>query len=459
MQPAPDEWPDTGFGLIQMNYSQRPRDGKSPAERLLDRLDGVRDVGQRNWSARCPAHDDVTPSLSVSVGDDGRVLLHCHAGCDAKAIVEALGLTLPDLFPDPPKNRGGRNTPTWDTPDAAISAAERRNGRCVGRWSYLNVEGNEVFVVARFERKGRKTYRPLHFDGTGWRYGSPRGPWPLYRLREVAAAPTVYAVEGERCADLVYDLGVVGTTSAHGASSPHKTTWSPLAGKNVVVLPDHDEAGKRYADAVVRVLASCNPRPRSVKVVLLPDLPTGGDLVNFVAARKGNPLSAVREEIEALVATPDPINLDEVSHAVTNSPAARPYRETSDGLFWNKPTGNGAVPVQLTNFVARIVADVILDDGAEQQHSFEIEATVNDRTRRFTVAASRFAGMSWAVENMGASALIYPGFAVKDHGRAAIQLLSGDPPTRTVYTHTGWRSIDGQWLYLQGAGQLVHMGQ
>ena len=50
------------------------------------------------YIAQCPAHDDEHPSLSIGLGDDGRVLLNCHAGCDTKAVVAALGLTMVDLF-------------------------------------------------------------------------------------------------------------------------------------------------------------------------------------------------------------------------------------------------------------------------------------------------------------------------------------------------------------------------
>ena len=77
---------------------------------LLGRLQGVRGK-EGTWIAQCPAHEDKTPSLSVGLGDDGRILIHCHAGCGAIAVVESLGLQLSDLMPDDPayfKRRGAR---------------------------------------------------------------------------------------------------------------------------------------------------------------------------------------------------------------------------------------------------------------------------------------------------------------------------------------------------------------
>lgn len=68
------------------------------ARPLLQRLECVRKTGA-GWIARCPAHDDRRPSLSVAEADDGRVLLRCFAGCSAADVVHSVGLDLADLFP------------------------------------------------------------------------------------------------------------------------------------------------------------------------------------------------------------------------------------------------------------------------------------------------------------------------------------------------------------------------
>ena len=72
------------------------------AETLLSRLDKVRQTGPGRWVARCPAHDDRGPSLSVRELEDGRALLKCFAGCTAHEVVSAVGLSLSDLFPEKP---------------------------------------------------------------------------------------------------------------------------------------------------------------------------------------------------------------------------------------------------------------------------------------------------------------------------------------------------------------------
>lgn len=68
------------------------------AAAMLARLDGVRRSG-KGWIARCPAHADKSPSLSIAESDDGRVLIHCFAGCPAADVVAAIGLDLAALFP------------------------------------------------------------------------------------------------------------------------------------------------------------------------------------------------------------------------------------------------------------------------------------------------------------------------------------------------------------------------
>ncbi|WP_089169014.1 DUF927 domain-containing protein [Azotobacter chroococcum] len=71
----------------------------NPLDLLLSRLQGVRQHGERHVAC-CPAHQDKSPSLSLSRGQGGRVLVHCHAGCETRDVLAAVGLELKDLFPD-----------------------------------------------------------------------------------------------------------------------------------------------------------------------------------------------------------------------------------------------------------------------------------------------------------------------------------------------------------------------
>jgi len=96
--PAPA---DTGSGRKDKTPRQHGSNATTePAAALLDRLERVRKTGPGRWLARCPSHDDRTPSLAVREADDGTVLVKCSAGCGAADVVGAVGLELRDLFPD-----------------------------------------------------------------------------------------------------------------------------------------------------------------------------------------------------------------------------------------------------------------------------------------------------------------------------------------------------------------------
>lgn len=66
---------------------------------LIERLEGVKRNGSHRYLARCPAHEDRSPSLSIYLPDDGKVLVHCFAGCVPADILAAVGMSLADLFP------------------------------------------------------------------------------------------------------------------------------------------------------------------------------------------------------------------------------------------------------------------------------------------------------------------------------------------------------------------------
>jgi hypothetical protein len=138
----------------------------------------------------------------------------------------------------------------------------------------------------------------------------------------------------------------------------------------------------------------------------------------------------------------------------TGDDALAPYEATPTGLVWHKPTRDGSIPTPLTNFIAQIVSDVAEDDGAEVHHILEIEARLGERVTRLQVSGVQFLTMHWALEHLGAQSIVYPGFGLADHARAAIQFLSTNVVTKRVYTHTGWCRIDGIMAYLHAGGAL-----
>ena len=81
--------------------SQGPADGSisAPVGVVLQHLAGIKRVSPTQWSARCPAHPDRDPSLTVAQGDDGSALVKCQAGCETWAVLAAIDVRIADLFP------------------------------------------------------------------------------------------------------------------------------------------------------------------------------------------------------------------------------------------------------------------------------------------------------------------------------------------------------------------------
>jgi hypothetical protein len=135
-----------------------------------------------------------------------------------------------------------------------------------------------------------------------------------------------------------------------------------------------------------------------------------------------------------------------------------PYETKRGGILWRKETKDGPVLIPLTNFSAVIASEIELDNGVERNLYFEMQAELGGRQHKFEVPAAEFCGMSWVSRQLGAKALLYPGFTIRDHARAAIQILSPPMPRRRVFSHLGWRQIEGKNFYLHSGGAIGSLG-
>lgn len=150
------------------------------------------------------------------------------------------------------------------TPVVRSAAAYDDLGSHTGKWDYLAADGQLLACVYRYDTPAGKQYRPWDARARAMRMPEPR---PLYNLPSVVASDAVVLVEGEKCADALAQLGIVATTAMGGAATAiDKTDWMPLSGKTVAVWPDHDEAGARYAEAVIPKLIQIGARVRRVNV-------------------------------------------------------------------------------------------------------------------------------------------------------------------------------------------------
>ena len=303
----------------------------NPTERILNALTESGNEPKRNgsgWHACCPAHEDRSPSLSINEGDDGLALVKCFAGCTVEAVCAAVGMKVADLMPTAdtlPRPTGGnrprksssakpkgqssstsKDDKSYATAAEAVAALERGLGKRSHLWTYHDADGEPVGVIVRWNQSDRKTIRQASRRSDGrWITKAMPNPRPLYRLPELTvveddtALPAVYVVEGEKAADALTTLGLTVTTSAGGSSAPKQSDWTPLAGRDVVLLPDNDKAGTKYRNDVLDLLSALQPQP-TVRVVELPGLPEKGDAFDWIAAGADCPGENLREELEKL---------------------------------------------------------------------------------------------------------------------------------------------------------------
>ena len=230
--------------------------------------------------------------------------------------------------------------------------------------------------------------------------------------------------------------------------------------------PTSEETDERAGEALQELWAlGRDPEPAAVQRVLARvaeelegSNPLAVQTAREVAVRtlKGKvsaPARLVDAALQGLSLVPSP---DQARSATPGDDP--PYRATEHGLVHLKATKEGPVPVPLTNFTARIVAEIERDDGAETHRWFEIAAHHQGQERRFEVAGSEFPMMRWVSDKLGASAILNAGMSVKDHARAAIQHLSDGIASRTVFTHLGWRRIGEAWCYLHADGAIGPVG-
>jgi putative DNA primase/helicase len=253
------------------------------------------------WSSRCPAHEDRTPSLSIHCGQDGRVLVHCHAGCRFADVTASLGLSPSELFSD--YSRPFRAQPPCclrpvERQQAAIAAPSRSfetwaeavrssSGAPSATWLYHDATGREIGAVSRFTvGTTGKTFRQASRSSDGrWVAKGMPAPRPLYRLPKLLASRgTVYVVEGEKCAEAVAELGLAATTSVGGASNAHHSDWAPLAGRRAVIVPDADEQGASYAKQVAVLAREAGAAEIRITDIaeIWPAVPPKGDIADWI---------------------------------------------------------------------------------------------------------------------------------------------------------------------------------
>jgi hypothetical protein len=308
---------------------------EKPIEKVLRRIAEVtgheptlRDDGQ--WMASCPAHADQKYSLSIA-NKNGKVLVHCFAGCQAVNILKALSLTWHDLSASTTSSattttlkQSGKTSPvSVQSPTPVPTAGQKQS--IVAIYPYKDANGKLLFEKLRYgPAKKFVCRRP---DGHGdWIYSLKQGwyeqkgarmkkisgaedsktpphakaiwfdevPPVLYRLPEISRAKqantNIIWVEGEKDVENLVKLGYEATTNPFGAGEPWSDVYGQFVqGATIVFIPDSDTAGKKHFDLYAPGLLKCCKELRLLK------LPEGKDVSDWLA------LGHVKSEFDLLI--------------------------------------------------------------------------------------------------------------------------------------------------------------
>lgn len=222
----------------------------------LSRLEKVRKSG-KGYKALCPAHLDRNPSLTITEGDNGKVLVYCHADCAFEDIRKAAGLE-PDntSFPGLAKQQRQREPKPKKDPEPPPEPEPLPSGNNITVYHYYYADGSVAYAAVRRDygggRKSFSQWTPApNTDGLWVKVGLPDNR-PIYRLKSILESKgKVAIVEGEKCVQacaVAWPHQPV-TCWGGGSNTWHLTDWEPLRGREVSLVADADPLNKKGESA------------------------------------------------------------------------------------------------------------------------------------------------------------------------------------------------------------------
>ncbi len=225
----------------------------------------IRWNGNGQGMSLCPFHDDKHPSLSLNNMTGEHHCLGCgQSGSVFDFHMKKHGLSFKESLDDLARFAG-------------IDTTQGLERKIVATYDYTDSQGNLIFQTVRYEPKDFRQRRP---DGKGeWVYNLQGVNTVPYRLQTVIEPSDVLIVEGEKDVETLRGLGFVATCNPMGAGK-WKPVYNPyFTEKNIVILPDNDDAGRKHALSIARNLRGI---VKSLKVIELPGLPEKGDITDWI---------------------------------------------------------------------------------------------------------------------------------------------------------------------------------
>ena len=261
----------------------------------------------------------------------------------------------------------------------------------------------------------------------------------------------LFVAVGVRQADAAVSKGscCIALLSIHGWKN-QEPLWNriPLEQREVYIVTDsrvadNAPAAKEAAD----LFAFLTERSANVRSITLPPGPNGQKVAldNYLAA--GHPAGGL---VSLAVASPPKPPESQNSR----EKASGPYEANDEGIFKITITKDGESSTRLTNFDARIVAEIEFENGGRFDREFEISVRMNGEEKTVYVLASEYEEMKWVITKVGAGARIEEGFNNRDASRAAIQWLSAPIPVLRGIRSLGWHCINDEFVFVHAGGVI-----
>lgn len=293
---------------------------KLTIDKVLDALDGVKKTGS-GWVALCPCHDDKNPSLSVGVGDGGKVLLNCLAcGADYEKVLRSLGLWVDSLNGSAPttttNNKAKRNgaQPAKKREHLTVESLAKAKVlpvELLREFGVFDRGGSVVFPYRDYDGVESPAHRTRYVDDDGerqlrWKPSGQKEKIIVYGQQQCDRAnPERIFVEGESDVFTGHHHGIGNILGIPGARMWCKLKKDDLKGvKTIYVLQEHDEGGQGFVEGAIKRLGELNFAGEAFKFTL----PTSdlNDLHRSDPTHFNEVLDAALGQGERLPTTPTP---------------------------------------------------------------------------------------------------------------------------------------------------------
>jgi len=404
-------------------------------DEILTRFHNVKQTGDVQYIACCPAHQDDKPSLSISECS-GKILLNCHAGCDTPSIVDAIGIKMSDLY------TRDRSDSSWKFLREHIYRDEA--GKTIAKKElYLKPDGTKTGIWFRYDKgKFEKGLKGLNA--------------PLYNLPElIGSSGTLYIAEGEKDADTLLKMGFIATSTPSGAGSRWKATYNQyFADRDVVILTDNDEPGRLYGEEIKRGLISV---AKSIKVIpakeIWSEAPPKAD-ISTVAERFGADNAKDMLEV-AINVVKDEANNEQETY--TQLPGGYVLKDNCLYRDMRSQGENSSVKQELSyllNGWCEATGEITHDNGIDIDRVLKLTFHCSNGQKEEAEVSLKdiYNGNFLTMFSMSCRPAV--GSTKKNYIADSILAQSDNTPRTIVYLQTGWRKIGGKWCFLHGGGAI-----